>query len=1778
MAEPRVRPQRDNPFDKLKDDLVNKSKMEASKNTRRMGMDIQSRIAQNDARHTANEYAPLKEGWSQGVIDSDIYLDHETVGDDEIRERIGLPENVSLDMLRADPNLWEMFPIANDRLRQLENDKQLGIDKETEENRHWISKGLGFIKDGALNAGIKVGEAYELLWKPADMLNEKLEQWFPEDATGTRKYLGTILGTTLMPGAALAGAQEGFQPRLPTPKQLQGLIQDSMAALNIGDDEQHTRYKERVEELKAEGMSDDEARIQAFEERTDMPGWFKFALPMMSDPLTYLGAPGLVKAIGGGAVKATAGIVKGGRSPISGKSIRKQGDKFEARAKPEEAQMPDFDDIIDYASQGTPSGPLRRIARLIDPSGELKHLKKGDPKQILLGAVIAGKHTQEFAERAGGFLKQQAQGHFGKLEDVWGKSVLDDDQGVLVQKLGERDWSALPVGGSENIGQGYVIKKVDSFQDATDDWYDEAGDISEARRQQMMEEEYLDDFSGMDERIAYDVDAGHDYQRGVLGQQKDGVEYEIFDDKGNVWNMYVERDIFLKRDRLGRFVPGPPGSRKGASIDLGRVSGKDVDELVGDHYLRPDFDVPTDILKNGAEVVARDFPDVAYLHGIRATVGHAEGIVNAWPTKRLAQRRGLVPVGDELRVPLSDIIESHSKYALNDNQKAFALYFNEVFEQFAKTAAKEGIDLPSWGTLGEAMGYMSRATRGFRDENGVQLIKEIPRSPGAPGPGRADFMKKRAFQEMQDGINEGWLYENVYDALEIYGRSFYRQVATNRMEKHLAPLTRGIKAEDVFPTFVRQNQYTQRMLEDQTAFMGELQSFISMGGTKFNTNTAKKMRRAFAPLVDDTDEMKAFKNKLIDDIDKVLSPEFNIWTDAINKLAAAGALTTGITGQALKAELRAIQQAKGGPRIHKNLGIEDINEATKKLNISDSERRRMVRDILKGAGDEVRINRKGQLDDIYQRMEQIQPDSKAAIAKIKQDVELKNQTASSPNIRNEAASRLFPNRIFTNQFGNDARGAALQMDKAFLDDGGQWIKHMANANAAIRFVKTTADLGAPLIQGLPILFTNADAWGKAVGMQFKAFATSPAVRNRYVADNATEISEFLKYGMHVGSSEMTEALAQGGWLAALPRIGESAISRVGLADDPAASTTRQIARNAATVGPRVVGSFFRRAQTAFDTYLDVARIEVMKGLKPVAMASKDPHKAMADIAQFSNKLTGIVSTKAMGVSATQRGIESSILMFSPRYTRAIAALFIDMTRGGLRGGMARKAIASLFAGQIALHAAAAAATDQEINLMPGSANFLKIKVGDDWIGFGGKANSLMNMAADVGTATLPNPDKYMDFKSWSKESLGTVFKRARYQMSPLGGIGMDMITGQDAIGKTMPDPQDFFSEPTEFAKYAGTVVAPFWAESALEANPTGTFGEFFGAGVTPIAPKIRLDELRNKILREKFGGQYPGIDWDKFKKLPTYRSKYALLLEENPELQEAEDFYESERKNWSKAQNQTKYQESLSQIRLDSIHGRKDEEGKLLEQGYDQIAEEFLHGVNGRRAGEVFRRKLSVVHEVAQARRRDEQEKYPEMMADRAEYYQGAAKENLVTAARNELYDFLTSPRAMDAFGNVNHEAIETFKAQQEQRYEKYGEGMGKIVADELKFTNDQQLLETPEGSELPRIVVEYFKSWDVLKPFWRIYEDVIPPGDNEENWKQWRLFAGGGDKSKEQLRLSPSIRRWEAQVNSARTRLRRQNYEIDKYLTMFHDYAPENPRRAREIQQQMRKSRWGGG
>jgi len=69
------------------------------------------------------------------------------------------------------------------------------------------------------------------------------------------------------------------------------------------------------------------------------------------------------------------------------------------------------------------------------------------------------------------------------------------------------------------------------------------------------------------------------------------------------------------------------------------------------------------------------------------------------------------------------------------------------------------------------------------------------------------------------------------------------------------------------------------------------------------------------------------------------------------------------------------------------------------------------------------------------------------------------------------------------------------------------------------------------------------------------------------------------------------------------------------------------------------------------------------------------------VCEFANKVTGVISSKELGVSATRRAIESASL-FSPSYTRAYLMILRDALRGTKTGAEVRKALAGMMAGTV----------------------------------------------------------------------------------------------------------------------------------------------------------------------------------------------------------------------------------------------------------------------------------------------------------------------------------------------------------------------------------------------------------------------------------------------------------------------------------------------------------------
>jgi len=390
-------------------------------------------------------------------------------------------------------------------------------------------------------------------------------------------------------------------------------------------------------------------------------------------------------------------------------------------------------------------------------------------------------------------------------------------------------------------------------------------------------------------------------------------------------------------------------------------------------------------------------------------------------------------------------------------------------------------------------------------------------------------------------------------------------------------------------------------------------------------------------------------------------------------------------------------------------------------------------------------------------------------------------------------------------------------------------------------------------------------------------------------------------------------------------------------------------------------------------------------------------------------------------------------------------------------------------------------------------------------------------------------------------------------MSPVGGEAISWLTGSDPIGRTLPDTEDFMS-PSTLAGYLGDKMLPFALDAAWEGGSfrgSAAMGEFGGAVTMPVLPYMELENLRNKYTKEEYGK-----DWDTFKRMPTYRTKYAALKELHPDLGEAEARVEKEGKHFSRNKDRVAYQDSASAIRRGQINGEFNDDDTISEQGYLQIAQEFNQGVNGARSGQIFRQKMAQVRERGQGAMRELRRQHPQLVKDREEYYAGEGYDDVVLAANNEFFDFLNSPQSKDQFGNVNHEAITRFTDRIEMRY-------GETVATEMRSLREKTMLKTPDGVNMPERVIEYYKSWTTLQPYWQAYKEVLP----ESQWAKWQNYSDlpPGEKLRVEAR-DAQLSGMKKRIEAKRKYLRQRNYEMDKALTLFYDYTPVNAKRINEV------------
>jgi hypothetical protein len=385
--------------------------------------------------------------------------------------------------------------------------------------------------------------------------------------------------------------------------------------------------------------------------------------------------------------------------------------------------------------------------------------------------------------------------------------------------------------------------------------------------------------------------------------------------------------------------------------------------------------------------------------------------------------------------------------------------------------------------------------------------------------------------------------------------------------------------------------------------------------------------------------------------------------------------------------------------------------------------------------------------------------------------------------------------------------------------GERALTTVTGVSEVMRAGTLTLDYGFGLIQGLMVLPKAPRVWVKSVYASMAALGDS-GVRRAYLATpEVKEVHEVFKGLLHIGSPEYMAAFQPKGLIPSALRGAEG----LGAGGKAAASFARKL------------GTPFRAFQSSFEMFFDTARIEMAKAFIPAIKAGR---VTADEVATHLNKMTGLTSSRRLGVSATQRELESAAIFLAARYTRGTVGLLADAFQGGFSGREARKALGLFFGGTLLAYTGLAIAFDQPVKLDPRSKDdggdageFMTFEINGRNVGIGTKPYSMVRMLVKMG--------------SEPENALHHALRWLRSNTSHPTGAMADTLTGRTFINERVTTPGEIFRH-----EVAGRLI-PFYAEAALNDDPppgmVGIAAGFLGFREFPESAAQSRDELRDEL-------------------------------------------------------------------------------------------------------------------------------------------------------------------------------------------------------------------------------------------------------------------------------------------------------------------------------------------
>ena len=403
----------------------------------------------------------------------------------------------------------------------------------------------------------------------------------------------------------------------------------------------------------------------------------------------------------------------------------------------------------------------------------------------------------------------------------------------------------------------------------------------------------------------------------------------------------------------------------------------------------------------------------------------------------------------------------------------------------------------------------------------------------------------------------------------------------------------------------------------------------------------------------------------------------------------------------------------------------------------------------------------------------------------------------------------------------------LLIQKALKKTSPGWVKSMNTAAGALRTIQSGFDMGAPFIHGLPLLLTNPAAWTRSYKHALNAMIDPQSMR-RFQADHYDSLREMNERNiLGIGDMEYMEGLEAGGGVQRsfgyLERTGEKRGTLAKVATKPV--------RGVGWVGRQAAV----KAESHFEGWLIGSKVGMWESLRPNALkkasnkAKKvnrdmtspeylaayaiEEKRALDHLAAHVGKMTGTVSMANLGIGMTQRRLISGLMMYAPRYRMATYGMMVDLTRGNYQATLAAQQIGKLLMSGTLYYMYTAQKLNQPVYLDPvnDGGKFMTVEVGGSRIGLGSAWLSTVRFLGSLIAENTNDDDPLSTLKVWDGDS--AVTKMIRGQISPIGGIGWDVITGRDYMGNPI---RENFLDPSQITDTVGNYALPFFISGMLE--------------------------------------------------------------------------------------------------------------------------------------------------------------------------------------------------------------------------------------------------------------------------------------------------------------------------------------------------------------------------